>query len=70
MGLEQYLVAENTGNICFLCRRACGDCSWSRDFTPVPGWTAKKVMHKINRGRVRTWEPTYKITACPQFVEG
>ena len=68
MELEQYIVPENTGNICFFCRKACGGCSWSRDFTPVPGWTAKKVMQRICRGRVRTWEQTYKITACPQFV--
>lgn len=52
-------------NICFDCQRACGGCSWSQDFTPVPGWTAKPVKLKQSPG-----EPidTYHITGCPLFL--
>lgn len=48
-------------NICFKCQRACGGCSWSADFEPVPGWTAEPAL--LNGGI-----ETYHITACPLFL--
>lgn len=56
-------------NICFDCQNAVCGCSWSRDFTPVPGWTAEKtyVMQCYVPGYESQIE-TYHITACPQFV--
>lgn len=56
-------------NICFDCQNAVCGCSWSRDFTPVPGWTAEKTV--IRQIYVKGYEQdveTYHITACPQFV--
>lgn len=58
-------------NICVDCKKACGGCSWSRAdpvtkkllFEPVPGWTAEPVI--CDTGKCRN--PTYKITACPEF---
>ena len=32
--------------LCWTCQKACGDCSWSRCFQPVKGWTAEKVHRK------------------------
>ena len=48
-------------NICWDCEKACGGCSWSRNFEPVPGWKAKKIRWS------RTKETTYMITKCPLF---
>ena len=59
-------------NICFECKNAVPSakrgtgCPWSRNFEPVPGWTAEPVtLHQ---------EPhqteTYRITACPRFERG
>lgn len=56
-------------NICFDCKKACGDCSWSKSFEPVPGWTAEKCHLPIaNPCSVRYME-TYHITACPEFEQ-
>lgn len=69
MALSDYVVSiRDKTNICFNCKKACGDCSWSEKFEPVPGWTAKKVM--LNLGvthKKRRWAETYYITACPEF---
>ena len=57
-------------NICFDCQKACGGCSWSRSFEPVPGWTAEKTM--LNNGMAcdkRRMAETYHIIACPEFVQ-
>ena len=56
----------STANICFDCENACGGCSWSRNFTPVPGWTATHVYREAAHDGYRE---TYKITACPQFIQ-
>ena len=67
MGIEQYYVPASKANICFDCQNACGGCSWSMSFEPIPGWTAKKVKQKIT-GKTAQWVDTYHITACPEFV--
>ena len=45
---------------CWDCANACGGCSWSRNLTPIEGWTAKEVP--FHAGGF-----TYKIDKCPQF---
>lgn len=55
---------QSTANICFDCERACGGCSWSQDFTPVPGWTATPVYREAAH---EGYQETYQITACPLF---
>jgi hypothetical protein len=69
-GIEQYCVSVKKSNICFDCDRACGGCSWSRNFEPVPGWTATKTTLKIGcTGKEKPrWVDTYSITACPLFT--
>lgn len=57
---------ENRYQLCFFCKNACGGCSWSRNFTPVEGWTAKMVIRKgIIHER---YCKTYDIISCPEFV--
>ena len=50
------------GQLCWNCKNACGNCSWSESLTPVKGWTAKKVKRKDTPGY------TYSIKKCPLFV--
>ena len=62
---------ENQYNtqLCWTCARACGGCSWSDgSFTPVKGWTAKKVTMYVDRGEYEKRRTTsYKIKACPLY---
>ena len=55
-------------NICFDCKNSVPDnnghgCPWSRNFEPVPGWTAEPT--KVGAGKYAT--DTYCITDCPLF---
>ena len=82
MGLrEDYVPVQGSGkaNICFDCKKACGDCSWSETdpntkkgrFEPVPGWTAEKTVLNVGmNGTNRNFVETYHITACPLFEQG
>lgn len=45
--------------LCWRCKNACGNCSWSRDFKPVLGWTAVETFKDGNI--------TYSVTKCPAF---
>ena len=48
--------------ICWDCRNARGNgCSWFRNYTPVPGWTAieQKFIQDVS----------YTVIECPEFVE-
>lgn len=56
----------NRANICMECVNACGGCSWSKNFTPVDGWTAEKVERRHTDG-YRTVDEGYRITDCPKF---
>ena len=58
--------------LCWRCEKACGGCSWSRDFTPVPGWKAKptKIISYTaneNGGRKKYYMDSYEIHECPEF---
>lgn len=48
-------------SICNGCARASGFCSWSKDFTPVDGWTAEQSFYE--------GEPySYCVRICPLFL--
>ncbi len=74
MGKKGWTVGSN--NICFDCKKACGQCSWSAAdpltgellFEPVPGWTAEKIEQNSNY-RYKYPNTTYHITACPLFEQ-
>ena len=50
--------------LCWDCSKACGGCRWSRDFQPIPGWTATYIPDRPQN------PATYSITKCPEFAEG
>ncbi len=53
--------------LCWECQNALGGWSWSKNFTPVPGWKAKKVyLRHATRGWLDRVE-TYKVIECPEF---
>ena len=49
--------------LCMDCQKACGGCNWSKNLTPVPGWTARPVKYHDAVGGL-----TYVITACPEYT--
>lgn len=49
-------------SLCIFCRKCCGRCSWSKDLTPVKGWTAKEKRNK-NGKVIGAW-----VGWCPEFV--
>ena len=62
------------GNLCIKCRHAVPDrfgngCSWSREFRPVEGWTARPTVYLsyTSYGR-RTLMRSFAVRSCPQFA--
>lgn len=51
--------------LCFKCSNACGGCSWSKDFVPVEGWTARPT--RIEMGKTEKIVESFHVTACPLF---
>lgn len=60
---------EKSSQLCWLCDKACGGCSWSKDFTPVPGWKAKptKLVRYVEATRKKVYTDSYAIQECPEF---
>lgn len=54
---------DNDFQPCWTCQKACGGCSWSRDFEPVKGWVADKNYLRSNG----EFADTYKIIKCPEY---
>ena len=57
-------------NICADCGRFM-DCSWEKEFVPVPGWKAKKTKLKVQSGpkyRIR-YIDSYDVQKCPLYKE-
>lgn len=48
---------------CWTCTKACGGCSWSRNFIPVPGWKAEPT-HIPSNG---DFADSYRIIECPEY---
>lgn len=46
---------------CWTCRKACGGCSWSKEFKPVEGWDATENI--LADGTLRG----YEIRFCPEY---
>lgn len=58
-------------NICWNCKKNQGDCPWSRDFSPVKGWTATQGEEYTFVDEQGTPYKTYgyHITACPLYEQ-
>lgn len=50
--------------LCWKCAKATGKCSWSKNLTPVEGWTAKLVLRVNWDGEMGT---NWAISKCPEF---
>ena len=50
---------------CWGCKRACGGCSWSQDFTPIPGWVATETL--VGSSKCGREYKSYQIEKCPEF---
>lgn len=48
---------------CWSCKKACGGCSWSREFKPVDGWEA--IPTKIQN--MDSITESFNIKYCPQY---
>lgn len=51
---------KETGQMCWYCKNATGNCSWSRNLTPVDGWDAEKTYNVDGS--------SYRIKFCPEFI--
>ena len=58
------------GTICWNCAKSTGNCSWSREFTPIDGWKAKKTILNLGysaySGRPKK-AASYIVKKCPEF---
>lgn len=58
------------GTICWNCCKATGNCSWSKNFTPIDGWKAKKTILNLGysaySGRPKK-AVSYIVKQCPEF---
>lgn len=60
--------AAERQTICWSCRKSSGLCSWSHEFKPVEGWTAKKtkISAQAKKGDERKIS-SYKVIKCPRY---
>ena len=56
-------------SLCWQCKRAYGFCSWSRDFIPVKGWTAKHTIIKSGKSADTIETDSYYVKKCPLFIQ-
>ena len=55
---------KNTETKCWSCGNYASGCSWSRDWTPVDGWTAEKTT--IKQGD--EYNESYNVIDCPEYI--
>lgn len=53
--------------ICWDCKRAVLGCSWSKSYTPVPGWNAIKTQIAAYDKDRKIYYESYKVLECPLF---
>lgn len=56
--------------LCWVCKKACGRCSWSNSLTPVEGWTAIETDAPTWVATLSKLVPTVRVVECPEFIEG
>lgn len=60
---------ETAQSLCWECAKAYGGCDWSKQFTPVKGWQARRNdLSFLTNGKVHTTE-SYEVKACPEFEQ-
>lgn len=74
MAERLYKVVKQS-TLCWDCINAVPEkergCSWSRSFTPVPGWVAKEsaIYSKTYESETVSIK-SYCVMECPEFKEG
>lgn len=53
--------------LCWNCEKACGRCSWSKSFTPVPGWKAIPTKIQADNHSRYSHVDSFDIYECPEF---
>lgn len=58
--------------LCWDCEKACGRCSWSKNFTPVEGWNAipTKWLSSTTRAKrsiKKYYVDSFDVYECPEF---
>lgn len=61
--LETYRPTAEANECCMNCKKACGGCSWSKIYAPVPGWVADPTT--VYCGHEHT--ASFKIYYCPEY---
>lgn len=49
--------------LCWKCKNACGNCSWSKFGVPMKGWVAKETKIKGYLGKIKS----YIVYDCPEY---
>lgn len=63
---NQKYAGNKPQQLCFDCARASGFCPWSKNFSPVEGWTAKCTnINNVSGQEVCS----YHILCCPLFIK-
>ena len=60
-----YKAYKSKGSLCWDCKKALWQCSWSAKFVPVDGWTAIRRDLRVAEG---TKTESYFVLDCPEFV--
>jgi hypothetical protein len=58
---------RKSNSLCWQCKRAYGDCSWSRHFKPVKGWKAEPTI--IMGGKKDPVVESFDVKKCPLFIQ-
>ena len=48
--------------------RTCEQCSWVKNYTPVPGWYAEAVAYKSYSGSKAVETLNWRVIQCPSFI--
>ena len=59
--------AKEHDTLCWECEKACGRCSWSKNFTPVEGWKAVPTKVYIGGESKNKYIDSFDVYECPEF---
>lgn len=66
---SEYILKTHT-QPCWYCTKACGGCSWSKNYTPIDGWVAEEtICDRFIDYRGVNITHSYKILHCPELVD-
>lgn len=63
------MYSKEHDTLCWDCEKACGRCSWSKNFTPVEGWKAipTKISCGYKLGGIPHIVDSFIVCECPEF---